>query len=179
MFIGIVPLLLQKHVAYDIIIRAIEHQKEAYLPPTARHDYFTPYDRFKAVWFESRPTAFQESRDFGFGFSSDGQMVVVHDGDGQSHELFITAMRQGAQKVILKLQDVIECSLPEEARCLFHDFSGTFFSDDLNDEHSIFKQKKNAIILAPIIQEIKDAIFTSLQSGSGTNRINESAAYRQ
>lgn len=166
-------------------IRIIEREKKAFLTPIPRSDYFTPFDRMKNTWFECRPTAFKESRDFGFIFSTDGQTVVVADGDNQSHRIVIQDIGREARKVLQKLEQRIEDSLPDEVHHLFHSFCSisSSFSDDLNDNHSIFLQRPNASRLEPIILSVKDAFCKSLWADpiwtiqdSGTKVLNESAA---
>ncbi|KAG2046290.1 hypothetical protein BDR06DRAFT_1014861 [Suillus hirtellus] len=165
--------------------RIIEREKAAFLTPLPRPDYFTPFDRMKNIWFECRPTAFKESRDFGFIFSADGQSVTVADGDNHRHQLSITDIGREAQKVLQKLEQCIEESLPDEVHHLFHSFHSiaSSFCDDLNDSHSVFLQRPNASRLEPIILSVKDGLCKSLWTDpiwtvedSGTKVLNESAA---
>lgn len=179
------PICNSANYTIHVIIRIIEREKKAFLTPIPRSDYFMPFNRMKNTWFECRPTAFKESRDFGFIFSTDGQTVVVAGRDNQSHRIVIQDIGREAQKVLQKLEQRIEDSLPGKVHHLFHSFCSisSSFSDDLNNNCSVFLQRPNASQLEPIILSVKDGFCKSLWADpiwtiwdSGTKVLNESAA---
>lgn len=144
----------------SITLRVIHREKRLWLRTTPGSDYFTPYDRFKSVWFDTAPTAFNESSRIGHGFRSDGTTVIV-DAAGESHSINLSDIGVEARRIISKVESSILQWLPHDAAHVFSDFHLTQLSDDLGNQKSIFRQRENAELLQSKQNTIKELLFCS------------------
>lgn len=139
-------------------------EKEKWLRTVPGHDYFTPYDRFKHVWFQTGPTAYAESASIGHEFHPDGTTTVI-DAAGESHRINLADIGQEARRIIIELELLLRRSLPEDCINQFTSFPDlSQFSDDLGNPASIFQQ--NSDLLQPAIIQIT----RSLLQTSGDNK---------
>ncbi|KAI5983643.1 hypothetical protein EDD15DRAFT_2376174 [Pisolithus albus] len=146
------------------ILSVIHREKERWLRPTPRHDYFTPYDRFKSVWYDATPTAFKESSKIGHGFQPDGTAIVI-DAAGEGHCINLVDIGKEAHRILMEAEALIYECLPEETCSIFSTFQDlSQLSDDLNDPASIFRQRGNAAFLRPSIVKAEASILQHFNS---------------
>lgn len=151
--------------------RIIHREKEKWLQPIPGCDYFTPYDRFKSIWYNVGPTAFKESAAIGHGFQPDGSTIVV-DAVKESHRINIMDIGAEARRIILEIESLLRKSLPEGTKHLLASVANlSELSDDLTEASSIFHQ--NANLFEPIVAEVAGALLPSL-SGEGVRTWLES-----
>lgn len=149
----------------NLASRIIHREKEKWLQATPGCDHFTPYDRFKSIWYNVGPTAFKESAAIGHGFQPDGSTMLV-DAARESHQINMMDIGAEARRIILEIESLLRKSLPEGTKHLFTSVAIlSELSDDLREASSIFHQNPN--LFEPVIVEVAGALLPSFSGEEG------------